>query len=549
MFKKHLIVLVIGTILLLSGFALDAYNISDYTMATYRINSYDGTKIVFDVLRARDTPDDANLVILLHGFSMNRGSMRLLGYALAYRGFISVLVDLRGHGDSEGSLRSQNFTEVIDVLAKDVRAVIDYLKKSGVGNPYNISVIGHSMGGEIAIYLGYKYDDILISVGISPALAKNFVNMTKPKHLIIVGSYSDRVVTKDMVIETFKASINDTVEIGRIYNYGDAVRELYFDEDSTHLTIIYDKDVLNLVSTRLFQIIYMPYDHIAEFEPIKFLIPPTLIMIGIVIIVIAFTPLLSMAWRMKISREEIFPMYGGDLIKLVIESVIITGVLGGLFGVLILLILSTFLPLLSTNFIIGLLLGNAISLTLISKKYIARYREQPISLRNHLMGIFLKNVDGDSIRLYLLYTSILVLLIQVTFGSYLISIVSSNILRIILIPLYLIIYVIIFSQDESFFRYVIRKGLGYGLRNSTISLLINVIVKITSLVIQIIFISVITGISMFFLLSSLILVIPLIILSIIFSESLFEHMSRWFPQILINATIFAIYTTTISPII
>lgn len=81
-----------------------------------------------------------NAIILIHGINANRTVMLPTASLLAEAGYSLLLIDLRGHGESEGHLNSYGYRE-----AWDVQAGVDYL--SALPEVERIGIIGTSLGG------------------------------------------------------------------------------------------------------------------------------------------------------------------------------------------------------------------------------------------------------------------------------------------------------------------------------------------------------------------------------------------------------------------
>ena len=79
-------------------------------------------------------------VILIHGINTNRAVMLPTAALLAEAGYHLLLIDLRGHGESEGNLISYGYRE-----AWDVQTGVEYL--ATLPNVEQIGVIGSSLGG------------------------------------------------------------------------------------------------------------------------------------------------------------------------------------------------------------------------------------------------------------------------------------------------------------------------------------------------------------------------------------------------------------------
>lgn len=82
-------------------------------------------------------PADGPLVVFLHGGGQTRGSWKDSGLALAKAGMHAVLLDARGHGDSEWD-PDGNYRR--DAMVEDLMAVLRQLGKPAF-------VVGASMGG------------------------------------------------------------------------------------------------------------------------------------------------------------------------------------------------------------------------------------------------------------------------------------------------------------------------------------------------------------------------------------------------------------------
>lgn len=106
------------------------------------------------VADAFGNPDDAALV-LLHGGGQTRHAWSATGDELARAGWYSVLVDLRGHGESDWS---EDGDYGLDRFAYDVVNIVDYLGAPPV-------LVGASLGGTAS----------LAALGHHPELARGLV--------------------------------------------------------------------------------------------------------------------------------------------------------------------------------------------------------------------------------------------------------------------------------------------------------------------------------------------------------------------------------------
>jgi pimeloyl-ACP methyl ester carboxylesterase len=87
---------------------------------------------------------DAPAVLLLHGNGASREQTADNAAWLAVRGYATLTIDFRGHGQSSASSHSFGWNE-----SKDVRAAFAWLKEKNHGAP--VALVGISMGGASAL--------------------------------------------------------------------------------------------------------------------------------------------------------------------------------------------------------------------------------------------------------------------------------------------------------------------------------------------------------------------------------------------------------------
>lgn len=98
------------------------------------------------VLSPSDERDVRGTIVLLHGIRMDR--LALLGFAREFvdHGYRSVLIDVRGHGESTGTHLTYGTVE-----ARDVSQVLDAVETRFGRTP--TFVFGHSYGGAVALHV------------------------------------------------------------------------------------------------------------------------------------------------------------------------------------------------------------------------------------------------------------------------------------------------------------------------------------------------------------------------------------------------------------
>jgi len=120
----------------------------------------DGCHIPVTILEPRGTTLDA--VLLLHGLSADRRIMESLGSYLARQaGLRAYLVDLPGHGDNTDAFSFWRADHCAWIL-------VESLARSGEIDPKRTILVGHSMGGALAIRVADR-EPVGGTIALSPA--------------------------------------------------------------------------------------------------------------------------------------------------------------------------------------------------------------------------------------------------------------------------------------------------------------------------------------------------------------------------------------------
>jgi pimeloyl-ACP methyl ester carboxylesterase len=154
--RREIILAVIGALLVLYGAKLIhqlPFNIQQTTIgATCHAPA--------TILQLADRkPKSA--VIIFHGLSANRHIMSYLGEEFAEAGFRVYMLDFPGHGDSAEPF---TFARAEECAAEAIGTLV----RNGEIDPEKTALIGHSMGGAIAIRLADQFPTAA-TVAISPA--------------------------------------------------------------------------------------------------------------------------------------------------------------------------------------------------------------------------------------------------------------------------------------------------------------------------------------------------------------------------------------------
>jgi len=143
----------------------DDRSTADETPADYGLKYEEVSLVAADGLRlaAWYVPSQNGAVIIIqHGFKSNRGDVLKEAEVFARHGYGALLMDLRGHGDSEGDLITFGLLEM-----QDMEAGYQYLLTRPEVDPERIGIIGNSMGGSVVINYAAQNPQIKAVVGHS----------------------------------------------------------------------------------------------------------------------------------------------------------------------------------------------------------------------------------------------------------------------------------------------------------------------------------------------------------------------------------------------
>ena len=128
----------------------------------------------------------AGSAIFIHGLSANRRLMMYLAEDFAGHGFQSYAIDLPGHGDSRDAF---SFLRAQDCATAAVEALI----ASHAIDPKTTILVGHSMGGSIAIRMADR-DPVAATIAISPG--PTIPPKRMPTNLLVFSASADISVLK-----------------------------------------------------------------------------------------------------------------------------------------------------------------------------------------------------------------------------------------------------------------------------------------------------------------------------------------------------------------
>ncbi|HEX9261473.1 MAG TPA: alpha/beta fold hydrolase [Candidatus Bathyarchaeia archaeon] len=131
-------------------------------------------------------------IVLAHGISGSKEMMSSIGLELARRDFVSLCLDLYGHGKSQGTVEDGRRDPSFGVYS-----AIQYLKSKSFVNNSALGLIGHSLGAGAARAASFQDTQINALVLIAGGLGDvaqgqqyGSLNSTYPRNLlVVVGKY------------------------------------------------------------------------------------------------------------------------------------------------------------------------------------------------------------------------------------------------------------------------------------------------------------------------------------------------------------------------
>ncbi|MBN2470693.1 MAG: lysophospholipase [Anaerolineae bacterium] len=150
-------------------------------------------------------------VLLVHGVAEHSGRYQHVAEFLTGRAYGVYTLDLRGHGKSPG-LRA--YVDSYTLYLDDLKSYLDAIRADQPGLP--IFILGHSMGGLIALAFTARYQDQLAGM-ITSGAPVNLAETTAPA-LVLVARVLDRVLPKAKLVALDAADMSHDPAIRESYD-------------------------------------------------------------------------------------------------------------------------------------------------------------------------------------------------------------------------------------------------------------------------------------------------------------------------------------------
>jgi pimeloyl-ACP methyl ester carboxylesterase len=215
--KTSLATIVLVIVLLTSAYFAHQWDTDFGRLRTEVLRIPDGELTLSAILHIPLEASPANprpAVAVTHGISSTKDMVDSISLELARRGFITLTLDLHGHGDSEGRLGSSD-------ASFGLQAAADYLRSRPDTDPRLIGVAGHSLGAGAARVVASGegiWATALIAGGLGGYNQEGALTATNPRNLLIaVGSHDVLFEMESLLIDLEPIFGGVLVEPGIIY--------------------------------------------------------------------------------------------------------------------------------------------------------------------------------------------------------------------------------------------------------------------------------------------------------------------------------------------
>lgn len=150
-------------------------------------------------------------VLLVHGVAEHSGRYEHVAAFLTGRGYAVYALDLRGHGQSPGP---RAYVEAYTLYLDDLKTYLDTIRAAQPGLP--LFILGHSMGGLIALAFTARYQDLLAGM-ITSAAPVNLAETTA-QWLVLTARVLDRIAPKVRLLALDAADMSHDPAVREAYD-------------------------------------------------------------------------------------------------------------------------------------------------------------------------------------------------------------------------------------------------------------------------------------------------------------------------------------------
>lgn len=195
-----------------------------YSNDTNFLKTSDGASIAYDFYPA---PRPKGWLLLIHMMPADKRSWDDFAAATEKRGYVSLAIDLRGHGESEGGPEGYKKFSDDDHQKSilDLDAAVDFLKKQGAA-PEKIFLVGASIGANLALWYLAEHPEIKVGVLLSAGLnyrgieTEPLVKKLSPSQAILFMSAKDDPSMNQRLFEAIPESVKKEIIVFETGGHG-----------------------------------------------------------------------------------------------------------------------------------------------------------------------------------------------------------------------------------------------------------------------------------------------------------------------------------------
>ncbi len=559
--KKVISILLFLTVFIIGTVLIFTVPLSVKGSYGHTAKTVDGVTISFNVFEPKEnlyqkynSYDNKKAIIIGHGYMANKEILKGYAVELANAGFVAVVFDFRGHGQSLGKLDQG---KIID----DVRAIKEYLNSRDDIDINNLGYIGYSMGGFPGNQIISEDTDFKCFIGIGTGLPTEDyhpeysikASSNRSLNILMIQARFDEVNTLSRLKDGMALRLNttsDNIDVNKLYgSFQDGNASMIFLDDNTnHLLLAWDQDFIRearnwVIST--FPDVRQPDENF--YVNVRFVILIIQLIGGIGLFFLSIDPIYKIILKVrKVDRDEEvilkIDLPNVSVTNLALRNLVYSLILG-IVGIIIFFPLY-FFPLFTAGNVLMLLCGQMVAV-LIFLWRIGRQAEIP--LKDILIGPF-KNRRNftNQILLGIILTPIIFIIIYLSIGlNYFAVIPSLN--KIIFIPICFVICFFVFLIYSLLNQTVIQNKIKNDLKGQIISGLITFCEQIVYMIVYLLIFSFILG-SFFNFGVYLPITIPTTLLSSFIYVAIYKKTGNIISSTFINSFIVAMITITVSAI-
>jgi alpha-beta hydrolase superfamily lysophospholipase len=151
-------------------------------------------------------PDSAEIgggIVIAHGYGDHAGRYLHVAEFLTGQGYALYAPDHRGHGRTvHNPGQTQGYFDRFEVLVEDLKAILDYARREVSAKP--LFLLGHSMGGLMALYTVIKYQPTLNGLILSGSYVLNPADL--PAAQLAIMRVLSRIAPRMAIVDKVPSS-------------------------------------------------------------------------------------------------------------------------------------------------------------------------------------------------------------------------------------------------------------------------------------------------------------------------------------------------------